>query len=117
MKPLIVTRLHRADRLPDVDGVQIALETSEGPLELRLTYEDAERLVTGLQKAPLPPKHKTVERWETAIDPVNQDAVLRARYTDQTIGELRIPRPQLPVIATFLDQAAKRMEPGTDMRQ
>ena len=117
MKPVIVTRLAHADKLPDVEGVQVGLETVDGPLELRLTFEDAERLIAGRQRTPLPPKHKTVERWETAIDPVNQDAVLRARYTDQTTGELRIPRTELPIIATFLDQAAKRMEPATDMRQ
>jgi hypothetical protein len=126
-----MTHLARAGSLSDGEGAAIELETSEGPLEIRFTYEDAERLIAALQGArqkiqaerahsaqpPLPEAAKPVARWETAIDPVNQDAVLRARYTDQTTQETRIPRSDVPVIARFLDQACRRFEGSADMRQ
>jgi hypothetical protein len=126
-----MTDVARAGSLPDGEGAAIELETSEGPLEIRFTYEDAERLIAALQSAqqktqakrarsakpPLPESAKPVARWETAIDPVNQDAVIRARYSDQTTQETRIPRSDLPGIARFLDQACRRFEGSADMRQ
>ena len=126
-----MTNLARAGSLSDGEGTAIELETSEGPLELRFTYEDAERLIAALQaaqqkiraqrahsaKPPLAEAAKPVVCWETAIDPVNQDAVIRARYSDETSQETRIPRSDLPVIARFLDQACRRFEGSADMRQ
>lgn len=68
MKRLVMTKLAQADGLSDAVGILVEMETSDGPLELRLTYEDAERLTAALQRAHL-----------------NQDAVLRA-----------LPRPDHP---------------------
>jgi hypothetical protein len=116
MKRLVITRLAAAGPLPEGEGAFLALETSEGPLEVRLTVEEAGQLVAALQ-AELPQKEKPVASWETAIDPVNQDAVIRARYTDQTIQETRIPGPQVKAIAQFLQQASRRFDSGGEMRQ
>jgi hypothetical protein len=126
-----MTNLARAGSLSDGEGAAIELETSEGPLEIRFTYEDAERLIAALQaaqhkiqaqrahsaKPPLAEAAKPVARWETGIDPVNQDAVIRAHYSDQTTQETRIARADLPAIARFLIQACKRFEGSADMRQ
>jgi hypothetical protein len=114
-----MTKLVRADCLSDAEGACIELETSEGPLEIRLTHEDGERLIAALQsvQAKLPKKQKTVASWGMAIDPVNQDAVLLARYSDETTQETRIPGPQVAAVARFLDQASQRFESGAEMRQ
>ena len=131
MKRIVMTQLTRVDSLSDGQGGMLELETSEGPLEIRFTYEDAERLIAGLQAArgrirqdrarsALPPvaeKQKLAVSWETAVDPVNQMAVLREHFSDRTTQDTRIPRSEIPRIAEFLNHALKRMEPGSDMRQ
>jgi hypothetical protein len=119
MKRLVITRLAGTGPLPGGDGAFLALETSEGPLEVRLGAEQAGQLVAALQaaQAGLPKKEKPVASWETAIDPVNQDAVIRARYPDRTTQETRIPGPQVAAIAQFLQEASRRFESGAEMRQ
>ena len=131
MKRLVMTKLRRSDSLSDGHGGFIEIETSEGPLEMRFTYEDAERLITALQTArqkiqddrvksaepPLPDSPKLPERWETAIDPVNQVAVILARFPDHTTQETKIPRMQIAAITEFLQQASTRFEGSADMRQ
>jgi len=131
MKRLVMTQLARVDSLSDGQGGALELETSEGPLEIRFTYEDAERLIGGLDaarsrirqdraRAALPPiaeKQKLAVSWETAIDPVNQVAVVRAHFPDRTTQDIRIPRGDIAQIAEFLNHALRRMEPGSDMRQ
>lgn len=126
-----MTQLLRARALADGEGGAIEIATTEGPVELRFTLEDAERLIDDLRaargriqqgrvhsgSAPLPEKPKTVRRWETAVDPVNQTAVLRAHYSDGTVHDTRIARTELARIVDFLQQALKRLEPGSDMRQ
>ena len=131
MKRIVMTRLARVDSLSDGQGGVLELETSEGPLEIRFTYEDAERLIGGLDAArsrirqdrarsalpPIAEKQKLAASWETAIDPVNQVAVVRAHFPDRTTQDIRIPRGDIAQIAEFLNHALKRMEPGSDMRQ
>ncbi|HEX6265965.1 MAG TPA: hypothetical protein VFZ81_03615 [Burkholderiales bacterium] len=51
MNPLVMTRLARADALPEGESAVVQLDTTEGCLELRLTFEDAERLIAALQTA------------------------------------------------------------------
>lgn len=104
-----MTKLGRTDSLSDGHGGCIEMETSEGPLEIRFTYEDAE--------PPLPDSPKVPERWETAIDPVNQVAVILARFPDHTTQETKIPRMQIAAITEFLKQASTRFEGSADMRQ
>jgi hypothetical protein len=131
MKRVVVTGLGKVDSLSDGQSGALDLETSEGPLEIRFTYEDAERLIVALQAArrtiqegrvrsalpPLAEQPKLAASWETAIDPVNQVAVVRAHFADRSTQDIRIPRSEIARIAEFLNHALKRMEPGTDMRQ
>jgi hypothetical protein len=131
MNRIVMTRLARIDSLADGQGGLLQLETSEGPLEIRFTYEDAERLIAGLDaararirddraRAALPPiaeKQKMAVSWEKAMDPVNQVAVLRAHFPDRTTQDTRIPRGEIAQIVEFLSHALRRMEPGSDMRQ
>ena len=131
MKPVVVVTIRGAEALPDGEGAFLDIETSQGPLELRCTYEDAERLIAALQSArakiqdarvhaakpPLAEDAKAATVWETAIDPVNQDALIRARYPDRTTQETRIPRNEVAAIARFLEQAARRFEVSAEMRQ
>ena len=131
MKRIVMTQLRRADSLSDGQGGVLELETSDGPLEIRFAYEDAERLIDALEaargrirddraRAALPPiaeKQKLAASWEKAMDPVNQVAVLRAHFPDRTTQDTRIPRGDIADIVEFLGHALKRMEPGSDMRQ
>lgn len=131
MKRIVMTQLGKVDTLSDGQGGALEIETSEGPLEIRFTYQDAERLIAALEaargqiqadraRAGLPPiaeKQKLATSWETAIDPVNQVAVLRAHFPDRTTEDTRIPRSDIAHLAEFLGHALKRMEPGSDMRQ
>lgn len=68
-------------------------------------------------KPPLPAANKGAARWETHIDPVNQDALIRARYPDRTTEELRVPRSEVATIARFLHDAAQRFAVSAEMRQ
>jgi hypothetical protein len=114
-----MTGLARTESL-DPEGALLQLETNEGPLELRCTYNEAQALLVGLQKAAKPPfahQAKPVARWETSIDPVNQDAVIRAHYPDDSAQETRIPRNEVAAIAQFLEQARRRFEGSAEMRQ
>ena len=131
MKRVVMTGVGKVDTLSDGQGGALEIETSEGLLEIRFTYEDAERFIAALEaarsqiredraRAALPPiaeKQKLASSWETAIDPVNQVAVVRAHFPDRTTQHIRIPRGDIAQIAEFLDHALKRMEPGSDMRQ
>ena len=131
MKRIVMTQVTRVDSLSDGQGGVLELETSEGPLEIRFTYEDAGRLIGALDaarslirddraRAALPPlaeKQKLAVSWETGMDPVNQLAVLRAHFPDRTTQDIRIPRGEIAQIVEFLNRALKRMEPGSDMRQ
>jgi hypothetical protein len=131
MKRLVITGIFRGEALDGGAGAAVQLETSDGPLELRLGYQDAERLIAALHAArrdiqaerahealpPLPRKEKAVVRWETALDPVDQDAILLARFSDETVQETRIPRHEVGAIARFLEDAARRFDTSADLRQ
>lgn len=131
MERFVVTGLARAGSLADGESGLIVLETSAGPLELRLTYDDAERLIAGLQaarakiqaervraaKPPLAETQKIATGFETAIDPVNQVAVIRARFADDTTEDARIPRTEIARLVEFLEDALTRFEGGAEMRQ
>jgi hypothetical protein len=131
MKRIVMTQLGKVDTLSDGQGGALEIETSEGPLEIRFTYEDAGRLIAGLDaargrirddraRAALPPiaeKQKIAVSWEKSMDPVNQVAVLRAHFPDRTTQDTRIPRGEIAQIVEFLSHALRRMEPGSDMRQ
>lgn len=131
MKTLVLLKIKGIEALPDGQGAFIEMETSDGPLELRCTFEDAEKLADALRsarakiqdalvhagRAPLPEAQKSPAKWETAIDPVNQDALIRAHYADRPAQETRIPRNEIAAIASFLQQAATRFEVSSEMRQ
>jgi hypothetical protein len=130
MKPLVILRTVRSGALPDGKGAMVEVETTEGPLELRFTAEDAERLASAVQaarkdlealrvKTGKPPlgTARTPQRWETAIDPVEQQALLRTHFSDGTTESTSIPRPEIARITRFLDEALKRFEAGAEMRQ
>jgi hypothetical protein len=131
MKRIVMTGVGKVDTLSDGQGGALEIETSEGLFEIRFTYEDAERLIGAVEAArgqiredrarsglpPIAEKQKLAASWETAIDPVNQVAVVRAHFPDRTTQDIRIPRGDIAQIAEFLNHALKRMEPGSDMRQ
>jgi hypothetical protein len=130
MKELVILDILRTAALPEGQGAFVEVETNEGPRQLRFTFEDAERLTTALYgarsqihaeraKAGKPPFEttRTPVRWETAIDPVEQMAVLRTCFSDNTTEETRIPRAEIARIARSLEQALKRFESGAEMRQ
>ena len=126
-----MTQVLRAESLSDGRGGCLQMDTNEGPVELRFTFEDAERLIAAVHSAkekiqsdrahsakpPLPEKPKIGERWETTLDPVNQVAVLRAHLPDHTTQDTLIPRTEIAGIAKFLGEALKRFEAGAEMRQ
>ena len=74
----------------------------------------AERVKTG--KPPLPAS-RIPERWETAINPVAQIAIVRTAFSDGTSEETQIPRTELARIIQALQQTLKRFEIGAEMRQ
>ena len=131
MQRLVITGIVRTSALRDGHGACLELQTSEGPLELRFTYDEAERLISTLERArakiqdqrarsalpPLPDAPNVPTKLETAIDPVHQVAVVRARLPDETTQDLRIPRNELAELAQFLGDALKRFEGSADMRQ
>src|SRR2546421_12750959 len=116
MRELVLLEVLRAGMLPRDEGAFVEVDTNEGQRQLKLTYEDAERLIAALRLALR--NHadpKIPAKWETAIDPVNQVAVLRPRAGDE-LQEARIARPQIAAIAEFLKDALKRFEAGAEMR-
>lgn len=130
MKPLVILRTVRSGALPDGKGAFVEVETTEGPLELRFTAEDAGPFAAAVQaaredlealrvKTGKPPlgAPRTPQRWETAIDPVEQQALLRTHFNDGTTETTPIPRPEIARIARFLDEALRRFEAGAEMRQ
>ena len=131
MKRIVMTGVGKVDTLSDGQGGALEIETSEGRLEIRFTYEDAARLIAALEAArgeiredrsrsglpPIAEEQKLAASWETAIDPVNQVAVLRSHFPDHTTQDTRIPRNDIAQIAEFLNHALRRMDPGSDMRQ
>jgi hypothetical protein len=131
MKELAILGLLREGALPEGKGAFLEVETNEGSAQLRFTFDEAQALLAALQKTlkdiqaarahaakpPLPEKPRTPARWETAIDPVNQVAVLRAHFADDTTQDAQIPRTEIDRIARFLEQALKRFDSGGEMRQ
>jgi hypothetical protein len=130
MKELVILRTLRTGALPNGEGAFVDIETNEGPRQFRFTAEDAERLIAALHearnqlhaertKSGKPPlaNSRTPQRWETAIDPVEQQAVLRTHFTDGTTEETHIPRAEIARIARSLEEALKRFEGGAEMRQ
>lgn len=130
MKELVILGTLRAGAIEEGKGAFVEVDTNEGPHQLRFTLEDAERLVGALHearkelqalrlKSGLPPlaSGRAPARWDTAMDPVEQTAVLRTHFTDGTTEQTHIPRREIERIARFLDQALKRFEAGAEMRQ
>jgi len=130
MKELVLLSTQRAGSLPEGKGAYVEVDTNEGPRQIRFTDEDAERLIAALHAArrelraerlkaghPPPPATRHAARWETALDPVEQQAVLRTHFTDGTIEQTAIPRRELERIARSLAEALKRFESGAEMRQ
>ena len=131
MKELAILSVLREGALPEGKGAFLEVETNEGQRQLRFTLDEAQALLSALQnalkdiqaarvhagKAPLPGKPRTPARWETAIDPLNQVAVLRAHFADDTTQDAQIPRTEIDRIARFLEQALKRFDSGGEMRQ
>ena len=123
MKELVILSTQRAGALEEGKGAFVEVETNDGPCQIRFTAEDAERLVAALHEArlkagtPPPPATRTPERWETAIDPVEQTVIVRTDFSDGTSEQTRIPRMEIGRVARFLDQALKRFEAGAEMRQ
>ena len=130
MKEIVILSTQGAGALDKGKGAFVEVETNEGPCQIRFTAEDAERLVAALHEArkqlqaerlkagtPPPPATRTPERWETAIDPVEQTVIVRTDFSDGTSEQTRIPRMEIGRVARFLDQALKRFEAGAEMRQ
>ena len=131
MKRLVITGVSTAATLDDGRDAFVQIETNEGALELRFTYQDAERLIAAVHaarrqvqterahdgKPPLPRRDKAVVQWETALDPIDQNAVLVAHFADQSVQETRIARGDLKPIAQFLQETARRFESSADLRQ
>ena len=115
MKELVILGTLRAGAIEEGKGAFVEVETSEGPRQLRFTLEDAERLVGALHEARKDLRRPA--RWDTAMDLVEQTAVLRTHFTDGTTEQTHIPRREIERIARFLDQALKRFEAGAEMRQ
>src|ERR1043165_4750653 len=102
---VVMTRLARAVSLADGQGGVLEIETSEGPLEMRFTFEDAERLIAALEAAreriqedrarsalpPIAEQQKLPASWETAIDPVNQVGLCGATFPDHTTNHHATP--------------------------
>lgn len=129
MQELVILQILRAGALPDSKGAFVEVQTHDGPRQIRFTLEDADRLRAAVLHArnelerdrvragePALPT-RAAERWETTLDPVEQVAVLRTRFTDGTTEETRIPRAELSRVARFLEQALKRFAAGAEMRQ
>ena len=130
MRETVIVDIHRAGAIDNGKGAFIRLETNDGPCEIRFTYEDGERLIAALHEArkqveaervkngiPPAPATRQAERWETAIDPVEQTAIVRTHFSDGTSEHTRIPRAELARVARVLEQALKRFEAGAEMRQ
>jgi len=130
MRETVILDVRRAGALDNGKGAFVEVETNDGACEIRFTYEDGERLVAALHEArkqaeaerlrsgtPPAPASRRPERWETAIDPVEQTAILRTHFNDGTSEHTRIPRTEIARIARFLDGALKRFEAGAEMRQ
>jgi hypothetical protein len=130
MKELVILRTQRAGSLPEGKGAYVEVDTNEGPRQVRFTYEDAEQLIGALHEAreklraerikagnPPLPSARRPERWETAIDPVEQQLVLRTHFTDGSVEQTQIPRTELASMIRSLDQALRRFEAGAEMRQ
>lgn len=115
MKETVITGVLRAGAVEEGKGAFVEVDTNEGPRQLRFTLEDAEHLVGALHEARKALRRPA--RWETAMDPVEQTAVLRTRFTDGTVEETHIPRREIERIARFLAEALKRFESGAEMRQ
>ena len=129
MKALVLLEILRAGALPENKGAFLEVATNEGPRQIRFTFQDAERLSAAILEAhrqlekarnqagePALPK-RAPQRWDTALDPVEQVAVLRTHFTDDTTEETRIPRSEILRITRFLDEALKRFEAGAELRQ
>ena len=130
MKETVIIGVLRAGAVEERKGAFVEVDTNEGPRQLRFTSEDAERFVGALHEARrqlqavrvntgLPPlrSSRAAQRWETAMDPVEQTAVLRTHFTDGTVEQTHIPRMEIARIARFLAEALKRFESGAEMRQ
>lgn len=120
MKELVILRTVRNGALPDGKGAFVEMETNEGAVELLFTAEDAERLIAALHQAREQihaPTSRVPQRWETAMDPVEQQAVLRTHFSDGTREETHIPRSEIARIVRSLEQALKRFEAGAELRQ
>jgi hypothetical protein len=130
MKELVILGTLRAGALDEGKGAFVEVDTHEGPRQIRFTFEDAERLIAALHEArkdlhaervktgkPPLPASRTPERWETAINPVAQVAIVRTVFSDGTSEESQIPRTELGRIIQSLQQALKRFEVGAEMRQ
>lgn len=130
MKELVILRALRTGALADGKGAFVEIETNEGPRQLRFTADDAEHLIATLRealkhihaartKSGKPPlaASRTAQRWETSLDPVEQEAVLRTHFSDGTSEETHIPRSEIGGILRFLQQALRRFEAGAEMRQ
>jgi hypothetical protein len=130
MKEIVILSTQRAGALDEGKGAFVEVETNEGPCQIRFTAEDAERLVVALRDArkqlqaervkagtPPAPLSRTPERWETAVDPVEQTVIVRTDFSDGSSEQTRIPRTQIARVIRVLEQALKRFEAGAEMRQ
>jgi len=130
MKEIVILSTRSAGALEEGKGAFVEVETNDGPCQIRFTAEDAERLIAALHEArkqlqaerlkagtPPPPVSRRPERWETAIDPVEQTVILRTDFSDGSSEHTRIPRIEIGRVARFLEQALKRFDAGAEMRQ
>jgi hypothetical protein len=68
MKPTVLLKILGAEALPDAEGAFIEMETSEGPLELRCTYEDAERLIAAQVRSIARALEQVAQRFDVSAE-------------------------------------------------
>jgi hypothetical protein len=115
--------IHMPLRFGPIDGGYggwIDIETADGSRKLKFTYEHAEHLITALREAQVQitkemlrvgktPVHTTrikkVLKLEGSVDPLQEVAILKTRFVDQTTQDTPIPKADIPRIVQFLNQA------------
>lgn len=103
----------------------VTVDAEDGQHELKFSHETAEDLILALRqakkaiqderkKAGKPPIEtlvvKKVVQLEYSVDLLNEIALIRTRFEDQSTQELPIERSQIPDIARFLNDAMKSFE-------
>lgn len=103
----------------------ILLETDRGPVNLRFAHDVSVNLILAIQQAqkaihderqkagktPIQTMVvKNVAQLEYGADVLNEVALIRTRFEDQSTQDLPIARKQIPDIVRFLNDALQQFE-------